>query len=109
MAFRYTLGRFTIVRLTLDIPDEFASQVAPSGHDPARAALEAIALEAYREQRLTKEQIRRFLGLSTGYEVDGFLKERGIYLDLSAEDVEQDAAASREFRKQWPSFPTRRP
>lgn len=97
------------MRLTLDIPDEFASNVAPSGQDAARAALEAIALEAYREQRLTKEQMRRFLGLSTGYEVDEFLKEHGIYLDLAAEDVERDAAASREFRKQWSSSPTRRP
>lgn len=31
--------------ITIEIPDEFAGQLVAEGRDPARAALEAIALE----------------------------------------------------------------
>jgi hypothetical protein len=40
------------MRITLDVPDDLASSLATAlatdGQDPARAALEAIGLEAYR-------------------------------------------------------------
>jgi hypothetical protein len=48
------------------------------------------------------------LGFSTGVEVDGFLKEHGVYLPLTAEDVERDAALSRETRERWSSSQTPR-
>jgi hypothetical protein len=41
------------MHVTLEIPDEMAATLAPAGPDPARAVLEAIGLEAYRERRLT--------------------------------------------------------
>ena len=97
------------MQITLEIPDEFASQVASEGHDPARAALEAIALETYRQHRFTTEQVRRFLGFATRFEVDGFLKKHGVYLNLAAQDVERDAATSREFRERCSSLQTLRP
>jgi hypothetical protein len=39
------------MHVTLDIPDNIPGVIA-SGQDPARAALEALALEAYRSDRL---------------------------------------------------------
>jgi hypothetical protein len=41
------------MQIILEIPDDLASTLAPPGRDPARAALESFALEAYRERRLT--------------------------------------------------------
>ena len=38
------------MHVTVEIPDELAATLAPAGRDPARAALEAIGLEAYRER-----------------------------------------------------------
>jgi hypothetical protein len=51
------------MQITLEIPDELAATLAPPGRDPARAALEALALEAYRERRLSGYQLRILLGI----------------------------------------------
>jgi hypothetical protein len=83
------------MRITLDIPDELAVSLAPRGQDPARAALEAIAIEAYRERRLTGFQLRSLLGIPSRYELDGFLKQHRIE-KYTAEDFEHDLATLRE-------------
>ena len=62
------------MQLTLDLPDELTAALAPQGRDLTRAAFEAIALEAYREHKLTTAQLRRLLGFESRYELDGFLK-----------------------------------
>ncbi len=36
-------------QVTLELPDELSAYLAASGQDLSRAAVEAIALEAYRE------------------------------------------------------------
>jgi Uncharacterised protein family (UPF0175) len=75
------------VTITVEIPDEFASQIVPKGQDPARAAIEAIALHGYRSDRLTESDIRRLLGFETRMEVHGFLKEHGAFLPYTVEDL----------------------
>jgi len=85
------------MQITLDIPNDLAVALSASGQDPARAALEAIALEAYRQQRLTGYQLRTLLGISSRYELDGFLKKHQVY-DYTLEDFEKDLAAIRELR-----------
>lgn len=86
------------MQITFDIPDDLAATLAPPGRDPARAALEALALEAYRERRLTGYQLRTLLGIPSRYELDGFLKEHKVY-DYSFEDFEKDLVSIREFRE----------
>jgi predicted HTH domain antitoxin len=85
------------MQITLDIPDDLAATLSSAGQDPARAALEAIAVEAYRQQRLSGYQLRTLLGIGSRYELDGFLKERQVY-DYTLEDFENDLAANRELR-----------
>jgi len=46
--------------------------LAPSAEDLPRAVLEAVALEAYRENKLSTVQLRRLLGLSTRTQVRSF-------------------------------------
>lgn len=62
--------------------------------DPARAALEALALEAYRERRLTGYQLRMLLGIPSRYELDGFLKQHRVE-KYTVEDFEHDLATIR--------------
>ena len=78
------------MQLILDLPDELSSALAASGSDLPRAALEAIALEAYRERKLTTAQLRRLLGFQSRYELDGFLKQHEVWLDYSWQDLEHD-------------------
>ncbi len=68
--------------LTFQIPDEVASELAASGGDLSRRALEGFALEEYRSGRLAKAALRRLLGFSTRAELDGFLKAHAVVEDL---------------------------
>lgn len=83
------------MQLTLDLPDELSAALTSSGQDLSRAAFEAIALEAYRERKLTTAQLRRLLGFETRYELDGFLKQHEVWLDYTWEDLEQDRETHR--------------
>lgn len=76
--------------ITVEIPEEFAAQLAAAGKDPARAALEAIALEGYRSDRLSEAEVRRLLGFETRMEVHAFLKEHGVFLHYTQEDFAHD-------------------
>ena len=78
----------------LEIPEELARRLASDANGLARAALEAIALEGVRSGKLTVSQARRLLGIESRYEMDGFLKAHGVFLDLSLEDVRRDSEAA---------------
>lgn len=80
-------------QVTLNLPDELSSFLAASGHDLERGALEVIALEAYREAKLSTAQLRRLLGYHTRTQVHAFLKEHGVYLRYGLEDLEHDQRA----------------
>ena len=83
------------MRVTLDLPQELSAALLASGPDLSRNAFEAIALEAYRERKLTTAQLRRVLGFESRYELDGFLKRHEVWLDYSWQDLEQDREAHR--------------
>ena len=77
--------------VTITLPDDLAAALLPPGQEPTRAALEAIALEAYRQRRISGYELRRLLGIESRYELDGFLKEHEVY-DYTVEDFEHDLA-----------------
>jgi Uncharacterised protein family (UPF0175) len=84
------------MQITIEIPDELvSSMLATAQHDRARAALEAIAVEAYREHRLTGYQLRELLGIRSRYEMDGLLKRHQVWLDYSMDDFERILACTR--------------
>ena len=80
-------------QLILELPDELSAFLAASGHDLQRAAVEAIAAEAYREKKVSTGQLRRLLGYKTRMQVHAFLKEHGVYLQYDLEDLEHDRQA----------------
>ncbi len=90
-----------VVKITLDIPDELARQVASGGKDPARVALEALALEGYRTERLTESAVRRLLGFETRMQVHAFLKEHGVFLHYDVADLEQDRVTAEKLRARF--------
>ena len=78
----------------LEIPEELAQQLASDAHGVARAALEALALEGVRSGKLTVSQARRLLAIQSRYDMDGFLKAHGVFLDVTLEDVRRDSEAA---------------
>jgi len=83
------------MQLTLDLPDELSAVLAASGQDPSRVAFEAIALDAYRERKISTSQLRRLLGFESRYELDGFLKQHEVWLEYTWQDLEQDRETHR--------------
>ena len=78
------------MRISLDIPDDLVQRLAEEGTDLSRAALEALAIDAYRMNRITGLQLRTILNIPSRYDLDGFLKHHGVPLDYTIEDLEQD-------------------
>lgn len=78
----------------LDIPEGLARQLAPDSADLARLALEALAVEGVRSGKLSVFQARELLGIQSRYEMDGFLKKHGVFLDVTLEDVRKDSDAA---------------
>jgi len=76
--------------VTLEIPDDLAPRLAAGARDLSRAALEMIAAEAYREDRITKPELQRLLGIETTYLLDGFLKAHGIWIDYTLDDAARE-------------------
>jgi hypothetical protein len=76
------------MQITVDLPDDLAQR-----GDPAREAVEALAIEGYRAGSLSAFQTRRLLGFDTRDELEGFLKRHEVWEHTySIDDMEKDAA-----------------
>jgi len=77
------------MQITVELPNDIAQH-----GDPAREALEALAVEGYRSGALTAYQTRRLLGFETHYELEGFLKDRQVWEHAyTVDDLERDRQA----------------
>jgi hypothetical protein len=76
------------MRVTVEIPDQFFGQIVPAGQDASRMLLETAVAEAYRERRLTMEQVRELLGFATRMQVDAFLQQHEVY-DYAVDDLDK--------------------
>ncbi len=77
------------MQITVELPDDLAAH-----EQPAREALEALAIAGYRSGALSPYETRRLLGFGTRYELDGFLKQHGVLeWAYDVEDFEHDMAA----------------
>jgi hypothetical protein len=85
------------MQITLELPEDIVQELRSKWKDLPRAALESLALEAYRSQALTASQLRRLLGFETRMQVDAFLKDHEVY-DFTAKDFDQDRETLRQLR-----------
>ena len=91
------------MEVTFRIPDDVAQRLSAAGGDVSRRALEALALEGYREQTLTLYQVSEMLGLSR-VETEDFLGRHRVPLsvigkaDLDREAALFEAASRRQLR-----------
>jgi predicted HTH domain antitoxin len=81
--------------VAFSVPDEFAERLQKRWGDLSKRALEATVADAYREEELTLGEVREILGHSTRLETEQFLNDRGILLEMSEEELEDDAKAAR--------------
>ena len=81
-----------MTRIAVDVPEEIAKRLENSWRDVSRGALEAVALEGYRDGTLSRDQIAQLLGFSL-WETEAFLKQRQAYLQYTEEDLALDRSA----------------
>lgn len=82
------------MQITVELADDIARHP-----NPGREALEALAIEGYRSEKLSHHQAAQLLGL-TRFEFDGFLKNRQIYDHAySVEDLERDLETMRRLEE----------
>jgi len=87
------------MKVSLDLPDDVVRQLAEEGQDLSRAALEALAIDAYRMDRITAHQLGRWLDIPSRYDLDGFLKHHGVPLEYSMDDFERERETSTRLRE----------
>jgi hypothetical protein len=77
--------------LTLELPDSIAAALsAPSGRDLSRKALEALAIEGFREKKLSQFQVGQMLGLSRIEAEDLIARHADLY-DYDPAELQQEA------------------
>ncbi len=79
----------------LQVPDDIAEKLVEKWSDLPRCALEALAVDAYREGVLTAYEVQRLLGLSSRWKTEEFLKQSGANLGYTEEDLHEDATTLR--------------
>ena len=80
------------MEIKLQIPDDVAQRLSADGGDASRRALEALALEGYRDQTLTLYQVSELVGLSR-IETEDFLGQHHVPLSVIGEpDLNREAA-----------------
>jgi hypothetical protein len=78
------------MNLTVEIPDDLAHRLSAAGGDLSRRALEALAAEEYKRDRLTKPELQRLLGIETSFQLDDFLKAHDVWIEYTLEDAERE-------------------
>ena len=82
--------------VVFSVPDRLAEQLQERWGDLSERALQAIVADGYREEVLTLGEVREVLGHSTRLETEQLLKDRGILLEMTEEELEESARAERE-------------
>jgi predicted HTH domain antitoxin len=77
------------MHIAVDVPEDIARRLKDAWQDLSRGTLEAVAVEAYRDGTLSRDQVGRLLGLSF-WETEAFLKQRQAYLAYTEEDLQSD-------------------
>ncbi|MBC6481689.1 MAG: UPF0175 family protein [Hormoscilla sp. GM7CHS1pb] len=85
------------MKIAIEIPDKIAKYMEDKWGNMEQRVLEITAAEAYRDEAITHAEVGRILGLGR-YEVDGFLKKEGAYLNYTLADLEQDVQNIRKVR-----------
>ena len=77
--------------VTLNIPDDVATNLGIEEPALPRAMLEAFAIEGYREGRLSAKQVRLILGHDSRWETEDFLSTHDVWPGLTAEEILEDS------------------
>lgn len=82
------------MQVAIELPEDIARELRAKWQDLPRHTLEALAVEGYRSGALTESQVRRVLGLETRWQVNSFLRERGVFYNYTPSEMNEEIAAN---------------
>ena len=83
------------MEITVELPNDLTQRP-----DPAREALEALAIAGYRSGKLTTFQAAQLLGFDSRFAFEAFLKSRNINDQAySVQDLAEDTATLRKLEE----------
>ena len=85
------------MNISFEIPHEIEQRIQTDGNDLNREAKEAFLIEQYRQDKISHGQLADALGLDA-YETDGVLKKHGVTLEITAEELREEALSLRDVR-----------
>ena len=80
------------VTVALEIPDGVAAKLKELAGSLERQALEALAVEAYRERRLTTREVMELLGFESRLQAWDFLGAHKVWPQYGPKELEEDLA-----------------
>lgn len=80
--------------ITMPVPDNLEKQLELAWPDLPRKAMEAIAVEGYREETLSRGQVGELLGLDR-MATEEFLMAHGVTRHYDIADLDQDITTNR--------------
>jgi len=83
--------------ITIHVPAEIATHLAVDDDDLWRKTLEALAIEGYRNGRLSVGQVAEMLEFSV-LQTEQFLQTKEVSLNYSSADYEEDLATLHELK-----------
>jgi hypothetical protein len=87
------------MQVAIELPEDIGEELRAKWQDFPRQVLESVALEGYRSGALTAAQVRQLLGFKSRMEVDPFLKEHGVFLEYTLDDLDRDRKAHRQLKE----------
>jgi predicted HTH domain antitoxin len=75
--------------ITIELPDPIIKELETTPGGISRRVLEAVALEGYRSERLSRSEVRQLLGL-TWQETEDFLARHGLCYHYTLDDLNED-------------------
>jgi predicted HTH domain antitoxin len=75
--------------ITIELPDAVVKELGGTPSEIARRVVEALVLEGYRTEKLSRGEVRQLLGLSW-QETEDFLARHGISYQYTIDDLNED-------------------
>ena len=88
------------MNVSIIVPDDVVLRLKTRWNDLSRSTLEALAIEAYKADVITENEVQRMLNLDSRWDVDEFLKRARAYIDYTEIDLQQDIDTIRKSRSQ---------
>lgn len=89
-----------LMQIKIALPDEVADSLSAKWGSVERKLMEMIAIEAYREGSISVGKVRELLGMETRWEIDTFLKEKGVDLTYNEADFQADRQIHEQLRNE---------